>query len=193
MYAIRRMKRDVSAWCWAVDFTRRGDLQSKRFYDGTYGGSKQALAAARTWRDNALAQMGVFTHREFCEQRRSNNTSGVPGVHFLRPTRQPAGIWQARIKVRGGRKMHRTFSVRRFGEQEAFRLAVATRADLLRLVDEQPYLKHPTAKRLVKERWVLSGIRSGHFLRARHSQGGTGSASDHSPRLPARASVSAAS
>lgn len=49
--------------------------------------------------------------REFCQQKRSNNTSGVPGVHFLRLKNQPKGIWQARIKLADGRKIHKTFSV----------------------------------------------------------------------------------
>lgn len=47
--------------------------------------------------------------REFCQQKRANNTSGVPGVHFLRPAKQPEGIWQARIRLPDGRKIHRTF------------------------------------------------------------------------------------
>jgi hypothetical protein len=33
--------------------------------------------------------------REFHEKKRSNNTSGVPDVHFLRSKAQPRGSWQA--------------------------------------------------------------------------------------------------
>lgn len=148
MYAIHRVKRAVNAWGWAVDFTRCGKLYSKKFYDQKHGGAKRALAAAITWRDRNLARTKVFTYREFCQQKRSNNTSGVPGVHFLKTARQPHGIWQARIKLANGTKKHKSFSVRKFGHREAFRRAVAARTELLQLVDDRPYLKHSTAKRL---------------------------------------------
>lgn len=82
-----------------------------------------------------------------CQQKRSNNTSGVPGVHFLTTTRQPLGYWQARIKT-AGCAIHRTFSVRKFGKRQAFRLAVAARDKLLDMIEDRPYIKNPIAKRL---------------------------------------------
>ena len=33
MYAIRRHNAARNAWCWSVDFTRRGKLHQRRFYD----------------------------------------------------------------------------------------------------------------------------------------------------------------
>ena len=152
MYAIRRMKRAVNAWCWAVDFTRRGRLYSKQFHDQKHGGSEKALAAAIAWCDRALVRARILTHREFCQQKRSNNTSGVPGVHFLRPARQPQGIWQARIKLPDGRKKHKTFSVRRSGYQKSFERAIDARTEMLLMVEDRPYLSHPTAKRFAAKR-----------------------------------------
>lgn len=76
-----------------------------------------------------------------------NNTSGVPGVHFLKSLRQPRGYWQARIRLSNGRKVHRSFSVLRFGEREAFRRAIAARKELLVLVDDWPFLYNATAKK----------------------------------------------
>jgi hypothetical protein len=151
MYAIRRVNRAITAWCWTFEFTRRGTLYTKHFFDGSHGGSKKALSAAIAWRDKKLAEIDILTIREFCQQKRSNNTSGVPGVHFLRSARQPLGLWQAKVTLRGGRKVHRSFSVLRFGEREAFRRAVAARAQLLLLIDDRPYLKHRTARRLRQE------------------------------------------
>lgn len=147
MYAIRRIKRAINAWCWAVDFRRRGKSYSKDFHDLKYGGSKKALAAATAWRDKKLAETEVLTYREFHQQKRSNNTSGVPGVHFLKTVTQPGGVWQAKIKPGGGKAVHKTFSVRRFGYQEAFRRAVAARNAMLQMLGDRPYIKHPTAKR----------------------------------------------
>jgi hypothetical protein len=130
-----------------VHFRRRGKLYYKRFYDRKCGGSKKARISAITWRDRKLIEAKPLTYREFHQQVRSNNTSGVPGVHFLRTTKQPQGIWQARIQLPDGRKIHRTFSVRKFGERRAFERAVAARAEMLHLVEDRPYIKDVTAKR----------------------------------------------
>lgn len=46
-----------------------------------------------------------------------------------------------------GRRVHKTFSVRKFGRRRALEHAVAARANMLLLVEDRPYLKHPTAKR----------------------------------------------
>lgn len=111
--------------------------------------TEEGLAAAIAWRVAMLVRIDTLSRREFCEQKRSNNTSGVPGVHFLKTARQPLGLWQAKIKRPDGRKVHKSFSVRRFGEQRAFRMAVAARMEMLLLIDAVPYIKHPTAKRFL--------------------------------------------
>jgi len=152
VYAIIRLKAARSAWYWGVHFSRRGKLHYKRFYDLKHGGSKKALAAAVAWRDRELARAKVLTYREFHARRRSNNKSGVPGVHFLSPARQPRGIWQAKITLPDGTSMTRAFSVRKFGSGPAFKRAVAARARMLALVGQRPYLHHPTTKRFAGER-----------------------------------------
>jgi hypothetical protein len=147
MYAITRLKAARNAWSWAVQFSRRGKPHAKRFYDLKHGGSRKALAAAIAWRDQQLARTKILTQREFHQQRRSNNRSGVPGVHFLRSARHSRGLWQAKIKLPEGRKITKTFSVRKYGNQGAFARAVAARSEMLALVAERPYLYHSTAKR----------------------------------------------
>jgi hypothetical protein len=157
MYAIRRIKRAINAWCWAVDFTSRGKPYSKKFHDLKHDGSKKALEAAIAWHDKKLAETNILTYREFRQQKRSNNTSGVPGVHFLAPAAMPEGIWQAKIKPRCGKAVHKTFSVRRFGYQEAFKRAVAARNAMLQMLEDRPYIKHPTARRFNAMRQSKSG------------------------------------
>jgi hypothetical protein len=95
MYAITRQKAARSAWYWAVHFRRRGKLHYKRFYDLKLGGSDKARAAAIAWRDQKIAATKTLSYREFHQRKRSNNTSGVPGVHFVKSARQPQGSWQA--------------------------------------------------------------------------------------------------
>ena len=123
-------------------------MYSKTFYDLACGGSKQAKAMAIEWRDDRLAEIDALTMVEFHQQKRSNNLSGVPGVHFHKTVAQPLGFWQANIRCHDGKRLARSFSVRKFGDREAFRLAVAARSELLARVENRPYLYHIVAKRL---------------------------------------------
>lgn len=147
MYAVTRLKVAKNAWCWRINFRRRRKTYSRGFHDLKHGGSKKALAAALAWRDRQLAGAKILTFREFCAYRRSNNTSGVAGVHFLRSAAQPRGAWQAKIKLPDGRKVTKNFGVGRFGNRQAFKHAVAARAKLLDLVADRPYLYNATAKK----------------------------------------------
>lgn len=150
MYAIHRHRAAIKAWCWRVRFSRAGIHYSKSFYDLSCGGSKAAKAQAIAWRDEQLATIKALTLLEFHQQRRSNNVSGVSGVHFHKTPTQPLGFWQANIKNSGGKRVAKSFSVRKYGEREAFRLAVAARCDLLAQIKDRPYLYHAVAKRLAR-------------------------------------------
>ena len=146
-YAISRMQGRSGAWYWRVHFRRAGMLHEKTFPDLRRGGKKVAFAAAIAWRDASLKKIEVFTKRDFHAQKRSNNTSGVPGVHLAKSAAQPLGAWQAKIKLPDGRKITKGFSVLKFGDKAAFRLAVAARQRMLELIDDQPYLKNPVARK----------------------------------------------
>lgn len=152
MYAITRHCAAVKAWCWRVRFSRRGVMYSKTFYDLACGGSKEAKAQAIAWRDAQLAQIEALTMVEFRECQRSNNVSGVPGVHFHKTDRQPVGFWQAKIRFHDGMSRAKAFSVRLHGNDEAFRLAVAARSELLAQVENRSFLHHPEAKRLSRRK-----------------------------------------
>lgn len=154
-YAINRVKRAKNAWNWQVSLGRSGKIYSKLFSHRKYGGSAKALAAARKWRDEAAAK-SVLSFREFNTQKRSNNTSGVPGVHRVQLPAQPAGSWQAKIKLADGRKITKTFAIKKFGERDAFRRAVAARKAMLDALEDRLYLKSPTAKRLASNSAVAS-------------------------------------
>lgn len=147
MFAITRGRKAKNARYWRVTFRRRGRSYARAFYDLKHGGAKKARAAAIAWRDRQLRKAEVLTVREFHEHRRSNNTSGVPGVHFLKTARQPRGAWQAKIKLSNGRKLTKSFSVRRFGARAAFQRAAAACAQMLELVAERPYLYNAMAKK----------------------------------------------
>ena len=157
MYAIRRHRAAINAWCWKVDFRRNGKGYAKTFYDLTCGGSRKAKAQAIAWRDKKLAEIKALMLVDFHQQRRSNNSSGVPGVHFHRTPVQPSGFWQAAIRFHDGKRMTRTFAVLKFGSKEAFRRAVAARTELLAMVENRPYLNDPVAKKLSKAADAIQG------------------------------------
>ena len=152
MYAIRRHRAAVKAWCWRVRFSRRGVMYSRAFFDLVCGGPKEAKAQAVAWRDAQVANLKALTLVEFHERHRSNNVSGMPGVHFHKTARQPLGFWQAKIRFHDGKSRAKAFSVRLHGYEEAFCLAVAARTELLAQVENRPYLHHPVAKRLCRQR-----------------------------------------
>lgn len=98
---------------------------------------------AIAWRDEKLAELEAFTVLEFHQQKRSNNVSGVPGVHFHKAAAQPLGFWQANIKLRDGTRVARSFSARKFGANEHYNLAESPR---------------------VRQRMVTLGLAGEHFF-----------------------------
>jgi hypothetical protein len=146
VYALKRLQAGSGTWYWAVHFNRKGKLHYRRFYDPKYGGSAKSRKAAVAWRDEQLATVPVLTKLEFCQQVRDNNTSGVPGVHFLTPTRQPLGIWQARLKLDGIART-KTFSVRTHGNERALQMAIEARHAMLEAADDTLYLRDKVAIR----------------------------------------------
>jgi hypothetical protein len=72
-------------------------------------------------------------------------------VHFHKTARQPLGFWRAKIRFHDGKSRAMAFSVRLHGYEEAFRLAVAARSELLAKVENRSFLHHPVAKRLSRQ------------------------------------------
>jgi hypothetical protein len=156
MYAIYRRQTSKGSLLWMVNFRRVGKDYRRGFPDIKHGGSAKAKKAAIAWRDAQLARAPVLTILDFAERPRSNNTSGVGGVHFLRPARQPEGIWQARLKVKGYKIRFKTFSVLKYGYSGALKLAVAGRKQLLAEARNSLYLRNSTAKRMAPKRFAQS-------------------------------------
>lgn len=147
MYAIYRLQYASGQWCWSVAFSRCGARYLKRFFDTGHGSRAAALKAAIAWRDAKLAELETLSVAAFCQLKRDNNTSGVPGVHFLTSARQPHGIWQAKLKIAGKGK-HKSFSVLKHGWQSAYEQAVAAREQMLAEAADTPYLYDKLAKKL---------------------------------------------
>jgi hypothetical protein len=148
MYALKRLQHDSGVWYWRVSFSRKSQRHVRRFYDSAHGGNAGARRAAIAWRDHMLAQVQPLSVAEFCAHQRSNNTSGVPGVHFLRTAAQPQGFWQAKLKLGDGTQKTKNFSVAKHGERKAYKLAVEARQQMLQSVADRLYLHDPLALEL---------------------------------------------
>ena len=91
------------------------------------GGERKALAAARRWRKERLREIQNSPAAENpLKKLMKNNTSGITGVR--RGKTAWSAVWSA-TWVENGKQFHRSFSIEKFGEDEAFKLACKTRAE----------------------------------------------------------------
>ena len=91
------------------------------------GGTRRALAKARRWRKERLREIQNSPEANNPLKRmQSNNTSGIAGVRRGRTAW--SATWSA-TWTENGKQFHRSFSVEKFGEDEAFKLACQARGD----------------------------------------------------------------
>lgn len=133
---------------WLVSFSRAGVMHVRRFYGPKHGGMDAARTAALAWRDQMLATVPPMGKLAFCQIPRSNSPNDIPGVVRSAPKRQAEGIWQARLKLAGQRARVASFSVAKYGEAEAYRLAVEARKRMLAEAEDSPLLHAERAKQL---------------------------------------------
>ena len=129
-YAIARIDlRDAGKHGWQVRLQRRGVKYAKYFSDSLHGGEEGALAVATEWRDRLLSRLETGESVRIC-RRSARNRSGVVGVSKVTVV-SPAGVeyqfWQATWTPESGRRQCVKFSVRRYGDEQAFEMAVEAR------------------------------------------------------------------
>lgn len=91
------------------------------------GGERKALAAARRWRKERLREVQNSPEAQNPLRKiQSNNKSGIAGVR--RGKTAWSKVWSA-TWVENGKQFHRSFSIEKFGENEAFKLACKARAE----------------------------------------------------------------
>ena len=135
---IRNGKRGV---VYRVSFTRSGKTVAQLFRSADYGGARAALKAARAWRDSMTGSLPLQTKRAFSQRVKPNNTSGAPGVYLKRQVVRRGNrtgeyaFWQAQTPQGVKPFRSRSFSVDRYGYDEAFALAVQARAEFVAEVE----------------------------------------------------------
>lgn len=145
-YGISRREADANGkgGSWKVSFSRGKIKHEKNFYDGTEGGKEAAFVVACRYRDDLLTKIKPLTVRERCQIRRSDNTSGVPGVCLNMKDGRPV-YWFANL-TRQGKYKTKHFSIQKYGYARAFELACEARQALLAQIEAGYYVVSPAAK-----------------------------------------------
>ncbi len=129
---ITRVERDNSGG-YVVRIMRKGKRITKFFADSQWGGKRKALIAAKEHRDQLESTLKAYTPQQLSQQLRANNTSGVAGVRLVeeKDRRWPSApvyqYWVAQWSPAPGVRRTQRFSVEKYGNDEAFRLAVKAR------------------------------------------------------------------
>ena len=140
----RYKKRGGKTLYWEVSVERRGKNYNQCFSDSTWGGSAAALEAAKAWRDDLLRAHPVVTKVEAVTRVSSNNTSGVAGVSLKRKLIKGKIIeaWTALSpKLAGQAQRSKTFRIEKYGERQAFALAVQAREAFVAEVPDGPHFR----------------------------------------------------
>jgi hypothetical protein len=142
-YGISRVDNESSrTHGWLVTIQRRGVIYRKHFSDGVHGGKTKSFGAAKQYRDDIIDKFPPFSMREYSSIVKSSNRSGVVGVcrYCASETRdlpedQQRWFWVASWPMPGGRRKRVKFSVKKYGEDGAFKMALKARKTAMKEVD----------------------------------------------------------
>lgn len=125
---------------WFVRGYKNGKIYSRLFSDAKLGGGDKALALARTYRDTLhaeLAKIAPAPRARRIAYRDCRNTTGVIGVCRTSkkgPNGTISEVYSVTWRPEPGVQKCTSFSIKKYGEKEAFRLAVAHRREMLRTI-----------------------------------------------------------
>ena len=130
---ISRIDRETVGGGYLVRVMRKGKRATKFFPDKDFKGKKKALLAARKHRDRLEETMKAYTAKQLSQKERSNNTSGTVGVRKVYETdyrweSEPTyGYWVAQWSPKKGVRKTKRYSIEKYGDKEAYRLASLAR------------------------------------------------------------------
>lgn len=140
VYGISRVDNEASrTHGWLVTIQRRGVIYRKHFSDGVHGGKQKSFSAAKEYRDKIIEKYPPFSMKEYSSIVKSNNRSGVVGVcrYCASETRdlpedQQRWFWVASWPLPSGQRKRVKFSVKKYGEDTAFKMALKARKQALK-------------------------------------------------------------
>jgi len=137
MYGITRIDNGKThTHSWVVLISRKNRKHFGSFSDAVYGGKKKALSSAKKYRDEILSQYDPVTLKEFCCIVKKSNKSGIPGVYRCKSNEPDKegncrAYWIASWPTEPGKSKQIKFSIKKYGEEEAFHKAVLARQEAL--------------------------------------------------------------
>lgn len=129
---------DGATYGYEVRIMRRGQSFCKFFGDERAGGKRKALTAAREFRDGIEVKHRNYTRKEIAKIKSKRNTSGIVGVRLASETdsRGPNELvysyWVAQWSPKPGLRRTARFSINKYGEDKAFKMACKARERGLR-------------------------------------------------------------
>lgn len=116
-----------------VRVTSNRKTQSKFFADKSNGGKRAALRAAKV-HELELRKQAEARRRNKRQVASARNTSGIVGVGraVWEESGREAAYWQAAWTSSGGERKSRKFSVNKYGEEKAKRMAIKARREGVR-------------------------------------------------------------
>lgn len=124
-----------STHAWQVRVLRDKKHHSKSFSDSKYGSYEASLEAAKQYRDQLCEELGIEINGSVNVLRDtlgSNNRTGIPGVNrseSLESNAEIREVWQTTWPSETEKVETASFSIRRFGEIGAMRLAIERRME----------------------------------------------------------------
>jgi hypothetical protein len=138
---------------WRVSIFRQGARHSKIFSDSTYGGAEGALLAAKAWRDELFCALPVDSRAQVAVRVNSTNTSGVAGVTRTQEM-QKGKLLQCWVGyspvIKGQSRRSKKFSIAKYGEEQAFALAVKAREAFVAAVGDVEAPHHRAARQMMR-------------------------------------------
>ena len=130
---------------WAVRLIRQGCRFEKCFSDRAFGGEAEALAHARSWRDE-IVQAHPPLPRAQRAMRPAGGSGPMPGVTPELDKTGRIKLWRAKTSLGPGNVLQKTFSLVRYGSS-AMRLAVEERQRQLQALRGRCHV-HPAEREL---------------------------------------------
>lgn len=129
---------------WEVRIRRRNKQINRFFSDSKHNNdAHKSLLAAMAARDKLIEEVPVLDRFERAELKKANNSSGIPGVSrtmnaksYKEQTYNYA-FWQAYWSPEPGVTKSVRFSVKKYGEKQAKKLAIQARKQAIEAIKEK--------------------------------------------------------
>ncbi|MGB3073387.1 MAG: AP2 domain-containing protein [Candidatus Moraniibacteriota bacterium] len=142
LYGICRVDNDANrTHGWLVTIQRRGKKYRKLFSDKKHRGKAAAFVAAKCYRDRIIAKHPLMKLERYMAIQRMNNRSGVVGVgRYVTsetktfPPDKQRWYWVASWTRPDGSRGRAKFSVAKYGDKEAYKMAFDARKKALKAI-----------------------------------------------------------